>query len=146
MFKGIVTTIILLAALCSGASQEWLTDYPSAQRQASEEQKPIVLVFQGSDWCAPCIKLERNIWSSSDFKDYAKDNLVLVKADFPRKKRNAISTKQEKANKVLADKYNKNGIFPLVIMLDADGNVLGKTGYKKLKPAEYIDLLESFRS
>lgn len=127
-------------------SQEWLTDFAAARQLASKGHKPILLVFQGSDWCAPCIKLDREVWSTDEFKAYAAERLVLVKADFPRRAKNALPEAQQQANAKLAETYNKTGIFPLVIILDDTGRVLGKTSYKKMTPAAYIAHLESFKS
>ncbi len=126
-------------------AQEWHTDFAEAKAIAAKEKKTILLVFQGSDWCAPCIKLDREIWSADDFKAYASDHYVLLKADFPRKKKNQLPQEQQKANAQLAEKYNQQGIFPLVIVLDSSGKVLGKTSYKKLSPPDYITHLQSLK-
>lgn len=125
-------------------AQDWQSDFEIAKRNATDKNKNIILVFQGSDWCAPCIKLEKEIWSSDEFKDYAKDNFILLKADFPRKKANKLTDEQQEKNNKLAEKYNKQGFFPLVVVLDKNGKVLGNTGYEKMDPAEYIKLLSSF--
>lgn len=126
-------------------AQNWKTDLEEARAQAQDENKEVLLVFQGSDWCAPCIKLDREIWTSAEFKQYAKEHYVLVKADFPRRAKNQLEPEQQEKNNKLAEKYNPQGYFPLVIILDKEGNVLGKTGYKKLPPKEYIALLNSFK-
>ncbi|QQX77102.1 MULTISPECIES: thioredoxin family protein [Aequorivita] len=140
--------IILLVAVifCSFklSAQEWQTDFETAKQISSEENRPIVLVFQGSDWCAPCIKLDREIWSSEEFKAYAKDHFVMLQADFPRKKKNSLPDVQQQKNNQLAEKYNKQGYFPFVVVLDNEGNVLGEAGYEKTTPAAYIEKLESF--
>jgi len=47
-------------------------------------------------------------------------------------------------NQILAEKYNQEGIFPLVVVLDGKGKVLGKTSYKNVTPKEYIGTLNSF--
>lgn len=125
------------------SGQEWHTDFDKAKTLAAQESKQILLVFQGSDWCAPCIKLEKKIWSSLDFKHYAKDHLILLQADFPRRKRNALSDSQAAHNAQLAEKYNAQGVFPLVVILDKSGNTIGETGYKKLNASEYISHLEA---
>ncbi len=125
-------------------AQNWQTDIDEAKAKASAENKKIVLVFQGSDWCAPCIKLEREIWSSDEFKKYAEKHFIMLKADFPRRKKNQLSDEQQKKNNKLAEKYNLHGYFPFVVVLDKDGNILGTTGYKKMSPTEYIKLLSSF--
>lgn len=125
-------------------SQDWNTSIDKAKSISSKENKAIILVFSGSDWCAPCIKLDKNIWQSEEFKKEATSNWVLLKADFPKKKANSQSEELKTQNNALAEKYNKEGFFPLVVVLDKNGKILGKTGFKNVKPAEYISLLKSF--
>ena len=125
-------------------AQDWCVDLCQAQKQAMEHDKKIVLAFSGSDWCAPCMKLEKEIWSSEEFKAYAKDHFVMLKADFPRKKKNKLSKEQEKKNARLAERYNKAGYFPYVVVMNAEGEVLGSIGYEKVGPMEYAQRLESF--
>lgn len=144
MKKKILILVVVLLNLSTIYAQEWQTDFEKAKKTASTESKPIILVFQGSDWCAPCIKLERQVWSTATFKKYASENYVMLQADFPRKRENSLSETQAKANAKLAETYNKNGIFPFVVVLDANGNVLGKTGYKKTTPEQYIKQLNAF--
>lgn len=141
-----ITTVFTLVLLISFSSlaQDWQTDFELAKKQATDKNQHIILVFQGSDWCAPCIKLDKEIWSTDVFKAYAKDHFVLLKADFPRRKANALSVEQQEKNNQLAEKYNLNGYFPLVVVLDKEGKVLGETGYVKTSPTEYISILESF--
>jgi len=125
-------------------AQEWETNFEKAKKSAIEKNQPIVLVFQGSDWCAPCMKLEQEIWNSKEFKAYAKENFVLLKADFPRRRKNKLSKELQKHNDNLAERYNSHGIFPLVVVLNSEGKVLGTTGYKKTTPQKYISILTSF--
>ena len=134
----------LLFFCCATQAQQWHTDFAQAQEVAAEENKPVILVFQGSDWCAPCIKLDREVWATAKFKEYAATHFVMVKADFPRKKKNALPEKQAKANAVLADRYNPNGIFPFVVVMDAEGRVKGQASYEKIGPDAYIAKLEAF--
>uniref|UniRef100_UPI00404B6EB9 thioredoxin family protein n=1 Tax=Gelidibacter sp. TaxID=2018083 RepID=UPI00404B6EB9 len=139
--------ILITLFLCSIQmmnAQEWVTDFGKAKEIATQQKKTIILVFQGSDWCAPCIKLEREVWQTDVFKDYAATHFVMLKADFPKRKKNVLSVKQTEQNNKLAEVYNKNGYFPLVVVLDKNGKILGETGYKKLSPQEYIKLLNSF--
>ncbi|WP_291373023.1 thioredoxin family protein [Cyclobacterium sp.] len=126
------------------SAQEWQLDLKDAQKLALETDRKIVLVFSGSDWCAPCIKLDKEIWQSSEFQTYARENYVMLRADFPRKKANQLSEEQAIKNGKLAEKYNPNGYFPLVVVLDKKAGVLGETGYKKMSPNEYISHLNSF--
>ncbi|MCB0629395.1 MAG: thioredoxin family protein [Saprospiraceae bacterium] len=141
-----IALLITMFCLQAGHSQEWLTDMDQAAQTASQEHRNIILVFQGSDWCAPCIKLEKEIWDSPEFQEYAAEHYVLLKADFPRRKKNQLPAAQQKHNDRLAGKYNQEGFFPLVLVLTPDGKVLGKTGYEHLSPEEYIQLLQSFEA
>ncbi|SHG22837.1 Thioredoxin-related protein [Flavobacterium segetis] len=142
MKKSIVLLFLFLVSL--GYSQNWKSDFEVAKKQAASENKNILLVFSGSDWCAPCIKLDKTIWQSEEFKKEADQNWIIYRADFPKKKANLLSGDLTASNKKLADRYNKSGNFPLVLLLDKSGTVLGITGYKNVSSQEYIQLIHSF--
>ncbi|SDS43545.1 Thioredoxin-related protein [Formosa sp. Hel1_31_208] len=141
-----ICLIVLLLAMTSAHAQHWLTDFDEAKAVALKEQKTIILVFQGSDWCAPCIKLDKEIWQTEEFQNYAKDHFVMLKADFPKRKKNALSETLQAHNNKLAETYNKSGYFPYVVVLDEKGKMLASSGYKKTSPTEYIKFLEAFKS
>lgn len=143
MKLSLILGLFLLSTIQLSA-QEWFTNFDVAQQEAKTKELPIVLVFQGSDWCAPCIKLDKEIWSTEEFKKYAKDHYVMLKADFPRKKANRLSKEDQDQNNKLAEKYNPTGYFPHVVMLNSEGKVLGRSGYEKKSPKEYIALINSF--
>ena len=136
--------VLALTFLFQAFTQDWSTDFEEAKKMANSNNQNIVLVFQGSDWCAPCIKLEKEIWSTNEFQKLNEDHFVMLKADFPRGKKNQLSEKQQIQNKKLAELYNPNGYFPLVVVLDENGKVLGKLGYEKTTPSQYFKKLTSF--
>jgi thioredoxin-related protein len=144
MMRILVAIMFFIVFFSSINAQEWKTDFEAAKKTATIESKTIILVFQGSDWCAPCIKLDREIWSTDIFKTYAKEHFVMLQADFPRRKKNTLSKKQSEANGKLFEVYNKNGIFPFVVILNSEGKLLGETSYKKTTPEKYIKELNSF--
>ncbi len=119
--KKIVITALLFFISIVGYSQEWLTNFGNAIAIAQKENKNNIMVFSGSDWCAPCIKL-----------------------DFPKRKANKLSKEQQSHNDALAEKYNNKGYFPLVLVLDKNGTILGETGYKKITAQTYVDELIAF--
>lgn len=102
----------------------WETDFVVAQQKAKQEHKLVLLNFSGSDWCGPCIRLHQEIFESAVFKNFADSNLILINADFPRKKKNQLSDEQQKKNNSLADKYNAQGSFPYTVLLDEDGKII----------------------
>ncbi|MGH2664706.1 thioredoxin family protein [Flavobacterium sp.] len=103
---------------------QWETDFETAKKTAKEKHELILLNFSGSDWCGPCIMLRKEYLESETFSNMANDNLVLVNADFPRKKKNLGTPEQIKRNEALAELYNKEGSFPLTLLLSADGKIL----------------------
>jgi thioredoxin-related protein len=105
-------------------SSVWQTDFQKAQTEATAQKKYILLNFSGSDWCGPCIKLKKEILDSEEFLQYADEKLVLVRADFPRLKKNRLSPEQTKQNEALAEKYNSEGKFPLTVLIDANGKAI----------------------
>lgn len=117
--------IALFSTLFISAAS-WETDFEKAKEEAQSQHKFILLNFSGSDWCGPCIRMHNEIFESDVFLKYANDRLVLLNADFPRLKKHALSKEQQKKNDLLADAYNKEGVFPLTLLLTADGKVLKK--------------------
>lgn len=117
----------LLTILCFfffGMNASWLGNFNDAQKEAGLEHKLLLVNFSGSDWCIPCIRLRKEILESDAFVNYASQSLVLVRADFPRLKKNQLPKDQIKLNEALADKYNPDGKFPFTLLLDANGKVL----------------------
>jgi thioredoxin-related protein len=119
-----LSLIFLLATMWSFSAIEWTTDFNKAKTEATEKSKYILLNFSGSDWCGPCMKLKKEVLDSEAFLKFAEDKLVLVRADFPRNKKNRLSPEQTKQNEALAEKYNNEGKFPLTVLIDATGKVV----------------------
>lgn len=122
---------------------DWQLDFEKAKQKAQLEHKYILLNFSGSDWCGPCIRLRKEIFNTDIFNDFASDKLVLVNADFPRLKKNALPAAQQKKNELLADAYNPNGIFPFTILLSSDGKVIQSwEGTNNFTPQTFITRLQ----
>lgn len=102
----------------------WEPNFDNAKKIAKENHKLILLNFSGSDWCGPCIATRKNYFENPVFTTMANEDLVLVNADFPRKKANKLTEEVVKQNEALAEKYNKEGSFPFTLLLDFDGKVL----------------------
>lgn len=143
MMKYIVMIIFFVSSIAN--AQEWIVNIEEAKEKAIKEEKQILMVFQGSDWCFPCMKLDKNVWKTDAFKAYAKEQYILLKVDFPRKKKNKLAKTQQEHNNKLAEKYNAQGYFPYVVVLDKNGTQIASTGYKKLTALEYIEHLKSLK-
>ncbi len=141
--KKLILIASAMMVVISLHAQKWETNLEKAKERANSEGRNILLVFSGSDWCVPCMKLEREIWQSQEFIKDSNEHFVLLRADFPKRKSNVLSKEQQEQNNHLAEIYNKQGLFPMVEVLDKDGKVLGTTGYKNMLPKDYIALLHT---
>lgn len=117
----------------------WSGDFNETQKEAQRAHKYIIINFSGSDWCGPCIRTRKEILETKIFEDYAAEHLLLVRADFPRQKKNQLPADQVKRNEALADKYNPNGEFPLTLLVDENGKVV-KTweGFPNVSPEKFV--------
>ncbi|MFZ6009050.1 MAG: thioredoxin family protein [Bacteroidota bacterium] len=119
-------------------------DAEEAFRISSETHKPVLLIFAGSDWCAACMRFERNILSEISFQDFADKNLVLLKAEFPQRKKLPTSIREQ--NDALAEQYNPKGIFPYLLLLRSEKTVVSLISYNNQSPVEFISELKSLLS
>ena len=118
-----------------GPPEGWLTNYEQALSEAKEQNKPILIEFTGSDWCPPCMRLEREVLSTDTFKAFAGDSLVLLYVDFPRRKQ--LSEEQTAHNNNLAKQYGIQ-YFPTVFVLDSSGKVISQIQYQGGGPDPFI--------
>jgi len=117
---------LLLAPVAALASEGWLTDLDAAKKQAAAEHKDILIDFTGSDWCGWCIKLKKEVFDQPEFAEASK-KFVLVELDFPNKKPQSSEVKAK--NRAAQQKYGITG-FPTILLMDAQGEVYARTGYK----------------
>jgi thioredoxin-related protein len=125
--------------------QEWYSDLDEGLQTASAEDRPLLLVFSGSDWCAPCIRLKSEVLGSHEFMDYASKELVLVNIDFPRKKKNMPPPEVAEANAFVAEKYNPNGDFPKVLLFSPDGSRTTAIDHSGNDPTGFVNRIKSKR-
>jgi len=117
----------------------WTTNYAAALAQARGTGGKVFLFFTGSDWCGWCKRLDREILSTSQFKAYAGQNLILVKLDFPR---GIPQSDTEKAqNGQLAQRFKIEG-YPTVVVVNGQGKELGRLGYQEGGPGPFIEELK----
>lgn len=116
--------IMLSVLLMTINGVEWFNNFQDAKAEAVRENKFILLNFSGSDWCGLCIKMKKEVFESEAFLSVAERRLVLVRADFPRLKKNQLPAEQVKQNEKLAEKYNPSGKFPYTVLLDVNGNIV----------------------
>ena len=114
-------------AMKGGGNGVWTQDIDAAKELAKEKGLPLFLNFTGSDWCGWCMLMDRQVFSTAEWKRYAKDSLVLVTIDFPKNER-LVPKKYVERNQALAKTYRVSG-YPTYVLLSSDGQkTLGRFG------------------
>lgn len=134
-------SIFVLAGMLTAAVVEagvWETNYEKAAQEARESGKHMLLNFTGSDWCGWCVKLKKEVFNTYEFKKFARENLVCVELDFPRRKR--LPRHLQEQNDELKNQYGIRG-FPTIIILSPEGRQVARTGYREGGAKKYVEYL-----
>ena len=139
--------VFLMVAIAAGVALAktstpagWTDNYDAALRWATAQNKLVLADFSGSDWCGWCKKLDKEVFDTDEFRAGAKDKYILLMIDTPRDQ-SLLSETAKKQNPELVEKYRVEG-FPTVLLLDAQGEELFRTGYEKGGPLKYLKMLE----
>ncbi|RKX34128.1 MAG: thioredoxin [Verrucomicrobia bacterium] len=116
----------------------WLIDNDEALDAARAADRPVFIIFTGSDWNVWCERMEDEILSTPQFADFAGENLILLKVDFP--KSIELPEARVKKNRKLQRKYGISG-YPTVVVTDSDGIVLGRLVYMNGGPEPFLGAL-----
>lgn len=119
----------------------WIENWDNAIETARAQDKTVLVNFTGSDWCGWCIRLVKEVFDHQEFKDYAKENLVLLKLDFPRAVPQSDELKSQ--NRQLQAQFGIRG-YPTILLVSGEGKEIGRTGYQDGGPANYVNHLKSF--
>ncbi len=123
----------------------WETSLESAFNRSQSSGKPILMWFTGSDWCTWCIKLDEEVFQTSEFQKWSDETVVPLMLDYPKSA--SQSAEVRKQNQMLRLRYQSYiGGYPTVLMVGDGGQVLGKVGYVRGGPANWIQAAESAMS
>ncbi len=129
-FVGALCTCIATATLGAKMSESvpkgWIEDFANAKELAKSGNKLILIAFSGSDWCGWCVKMEKDIYSKSEFISKAKKKFVLVMIDNPRNK-SILSPLAQKQNPELVSKFKVHG-YPSTVIVDASEKEIRRFG------------------
>lgn len=127
----ILIFILLLTTGVYSMAQTVNHDIQQSFQQAQTENKYVLMVFSGSDWCKPCMQLKQKILTQDDFVKYSSANFLLHEVDFPYKRKNRLPKAQQQHNDALAEQYNPEGIFPKVLLFNDEKELLGEIDYEE---------------
>lgn len=143
--KKIILALVLVLGTISMQAQElkWETNIDTAMEISNKTKKPMLLFFTGSDWCGWCIRLQKEVLKTPEFEKWAKDNVVLVELDFPRRTPQDVAIQQQ--NQGLQQAFQIRG-YPTIWLVNGskiDGKVnfeqLGSTGYVAGGPTAWLE-------
>lgn len=132
--KSLVGSLLLFSSISFG--QTWNSNLEDAFDIAKSSDRPVLIFFSVSESCDSCRKLDRVVFQSPDFSEFASKELVLVKMDFAKPVDSFTNTE----NLLIVEKYNKDGFFPWVVLVDKYRKVIGKAAlYENQSPVEYLN-------
>lgn len=141
MKRGLFILVFLAFGLLDSQAQQWQNDLQIGLKEAAQQNKKVLLFFSVPERCESCNKLERNIFKSPEFIEFASENYVLVKIDFSYDAQELTKAQLEK-NLLIVEKYNKDGFFPHVVVLNKDAKITNKVDvYTRETPQQYLSLL-----
>jgi protein disulfide-isomerase len=148
--KNVFPKVLLVAVLIASSvtafadDAQWGTDYAKALEQAGKQNKAVLLDFTGSDWCGWCMKMKKEALDKPEFKEYAKNNLLLMEVDFPHQK--MLPPAVKKQNQELSQKFKAHG-YPCFVLVDGNGKELGRQdGYLEGGSTAFIAKLNTFHT
>jgi thioredoxin-related protein len=139
--KKLLAVGLLLAGATTATAQEqesvWFADFDLAAAAAKEQGKDLLVDFTGSDWCGWCIKLDEQVFEHEAFLNPVQKKFILLKLDYPNGEEAKAAVPSPERNEELKAKY-KIGGFPTILLMTAEGEVFGQTGYQDMTPEEYV--------
>lgn len=137
MKKIVLVLVIALGSFSVQAQEsvEWHTDFNKAMAISNKTHKPLFMFFTGSDWCGWCMKLQKEVFKTPEFEKWAKDNVVLLELDFPRRTPQSEEIKQQNAG--LNSFFQVRG-YPTVWVADVDKTAEGKIQFKARGSSGYV--------
>ena len=118
--------------------------------RANEGKKILLLEFGSSDSCPPCIVFQQKVFSTPEFLNYEKSNMVFVRLDYPFKA--SLRPDTTATNALLSQQFEVDG-FPTFVALDKSGKELWRMPKKGeitldttlFRPEKFIAMMESLK-
>lgn len=129
-----VVLFTLFTTITYAQDLKWHTDAKVAVEQSNKIKKPLMVFFTGSDWCGWCIRLQKEVFSQPEFKKWAKDNVVLLELDFPRKNNQPQETQMQ--NQQIQQAFGVQG-YPTAWFVTATVTN-GKTNFSPIGSTGYV--------
>lgn len=114
---------INLAVVSSGFGKTpdgWVTGVDDALARAKKDNKHVMVLFTGSDFCPPCMMMQKEVFTKKEFVTKAGKDFILVFVDFPE-----ADEALAKSNEPLMEEYSVPGL-PTVLVFDPSAREIGR--------------------
>lgn len=138
----LTAALALLFALPQAAESEEFDSYEEALTKAAADERPLMLIFIGSDWSKQSITFEREILNHQVFQKWAAAKIVSMTIDLPRV---GITPEERKERRALAEKFGVEA-YPMAVFIDNDGNKLGALTHDPNGPASWVKRADAILS
>lgn len=113
----ILHVLFVLSFSTTQAQLKKSPDYETAKAEAKKENKDILIVLTGSEWCKPCVKMKKNVFENQEFISYANEHFVIFEVNLGRHW--DMDSKLYKDYAFFKEKYQSNAL-PTLIVLDSN--------------------------
>lgn len=114
------------------ANDPWLLDFETAKGLAAKENKRILILFTGTDWCGPCQEFQAQVAYNPEFMKAFAASFVFLKINWLR---NTPQPPAEAAQTARLRQLYGIASFPSLLVLAADGTQLTRVDTRKGRPA-----------
>ena len=104
----------------------WTNSLKDAITRARAENKYIMALFTGSDWCEYCTLLDNEVFSTEAFRKWSENNVVKLYLDFP--KYHSLPKNISAQNIAISQRLGVQG-FPTAVFFTPQGQPLTSLGY-----------------
>lgn len=117
-------------------AQEPSLAYEEARSEATAAEKPLLLIFTGSDWSPLSITFEEEILSHEVYQKWEKKTVIPLVIDLPR---TGIDAETRRVNRALASRF-QIAAYPTAIFLEAkEETEFGRLTHDDKGPASWVE-------
>lgn len=137
-----LTILILLIGYGAQAQIMKYKKWDHAVEVSKRDNKDILIILTGKEWCAPCKVLKNNVLKTEQFNEYADSRFVVFEIDLSKSDLSRLNSRTNKIYEEFSEKYNATA-FPSLILVN-------NQGVEKMKITdstwEFNEVIESFKS
>lgn len=137
----IVFSLLSLMGYAQNDELQWFTNMDSAKTSIEDQERNILMVFSGSDWCRSCMQFKKDILEDQRFQEWGKDQVVILYLDFPARKKNRLNPEATAHNEALAERYNKSGVFPNIVLINGQEEIVSNLKFNNQSVDEFINAI-----